>query len=177
MDSLKSRGWMRARPLPFGLTAWTCVCVLAVSLAGCAEPPAVKTFIESLDLGPSSTKAAKEEDYKTQVARRIEDINASDITPGRPQAMLRSVVVVTFIVNRNGEVLRSSIYRTNGDDAAEHVAIATLRRAAPFPPPPKAMLNRAGQVELMEGWLFNTDGRFQLQTLAQPQQDGGNDLQ
>ena len=148
------------------------VCLALLGLSGCTEPPAARAFIESLDLGPTGAATKKEEDYKTQVARRIEDVNAAVITPGRPQAMLRSVVVVTFVVNKNGEVLRPAIYRTNGDDVAERVAITTLKRSAPLPPPPKGLLNRSGQVELMEGWLFNSDGRFQLQTLAEPQQDG-----
>ncbi len=83
--------------------------------------------------------------------------------------MLRSLVVLAFTVNRNGELVRSSVYRTNGDDEAEATALASLRRAAPLPPPPAKLLNRTGQVEIMEDWLFNDDGRFQLRELADPQ--------
>jgi periplasmic protein TonB len=157
--------------LPFALATAACVCLL--TLSGCAEPPAAKAFIEALNLGPSAAEARKEADYKTQVAQRIEDVNASVITPGHPQAMLRSVVVLTFLVGKGGEVLKASVFRTNGDDVAERVAMTTLKRSAPLPAPPKALLNRAGQVELMEAWLFNNDGRFQLQTLAASQKDEG----
>jgi protein TonB len=163
----------RFRRLSSSMLAVTCVCLLALS--GCAEPPAVKSFIAALDLGPDSSPENKQVDYKTQVAQRIEEVNAAVITPGRPQAMLRSVVVLTFVVGKRGEVLRASIYRTNGDDVAERVAMTTLKRSAPFPPPPKALLNRAGQVQLMEAWLFNNDGRFQLQTLAAAQKDEGSE--
>lgn len=83
--------------------------------------------------------------------------------------MLRSLVVVAFTVNRSGEVVRSSIYRTNGDDEAEATALATLHRASPLPAPPAKLLNRLGQVEIMEDWLFNDDGMFQLRELAAPQ--------
>lgn len=148
-----------------------CVCLLALS--GCAEPPAAKTFLEALNLGSSTDEERKDVDYKKQVAQRIEEVNAAVITPGHPQAMLRSVVVLSFLVGKKGEVLKASVYRTNGDDVAERVAMTTLKRSAPFPPPPKALLNRAGQVELMEAWLFNNDGRFQLQTLAAAQKDEG----
>lgn len=143
-------------------------------LGGCADAPAAKSFIQSLYLRPDKAKEVRKDDYKTQVAQRIETVNAEVITPGRPQAMLRSVVIVSFVVDRNGKILRSSVFRTNGDDVAEKVAITTLRRSAPLPPPPSTVLNAVGQVELMEGWLFNTDGRFQLQTLAAPQQDGND---
>ena len=54
---------------------------------------------------------------------------------GTPQAMLRSFVLVSFIVDRNGRVVQSSVYRTNGDDEAEATALASLRRAAPLPAP------------------------------------------
>ncbi|WP_175102615.1 energy transducer TonB family protein [Pararobbsia alpina] len=151
------------------MAAAACVCLLALS--GCAEPPAAKAFFKALDLGPSATEERKQIDYKTQVAQRIEEVNAAAITPGHPQAMLRSVVVLTFLIGKSGQILKASVYRTNGDDLAERVAMTSLKRSAPFPPPPKALLNRAGQVELMEAWLFNNDGRFQLQTLASAQKD------
>jgi protein TonB len=153
------------------VVAFTAAAAGVSLLSGCAEAPAAKSFIQSLYLGPEKAKQVRKEDYKTEVAQRIETINAEVITPGRPQAMLRSVVVLSFVVDREGKILRSSVFRTNGDDVAEKVAITTLRRSAPLPPPPSSVLNPAGQVELMEGWLFNTDGRFQLQSLAAPQQD------
>lgn len=83
--------------------------------------------------------------------------------------MLRSLVVVAFTVDRNGKVVRSSVYRTNGDDEAESTALATLRRASPLPAPPAKLLNGLGQLELMEDWLFNDDGKFELRELASPQ--------
>jgi periplasmic protein TonB len=152
--------------------AIACAAAGASLISGCSEAPAAKSFIQSLYLGPDKAKQVRTDDYKTQVAQRIETVNADVITPGRPQAMLRSVVIVSFVVDRQGKILRSSVFRTNGDDVAEKVAITTLKRSAPLPVPPASVLNGAGQVELMEGWLFNTDGRFQLQSLAAPQQDG-----
>jgi protein TonB len=83
--------------------------------------------------------------------------------------MLRSLVVVAFTVDRYGALVSSSVYRTNGDDEAEATALATLRRAAPLPPPPPKLLNGHGEMEMMEDWLFNDDGKFQLRSLASPQ--------
>jgi protein TonB len=39
-----------------------------------------------------------------------------------------------------------------------------------LPPPPERLLGGASRVELMEGWLFNNDGRFQLQSIAERQE-------
>ncbi len=83
--------------------------------------------------------------------------------------MLRSLVVVSFTVDRDGRVLQSSVYRTNGDDEAESTALASLRRASPLPQPPDKLLNGHGQLELFEDWLFNDNGKFQLREFASPQ--------
>jgi periplasmic protein TonB len=107
--------------------------------------------------------------YRIAVAQRILDRNPSYILRGTPQAMLRSLVVVSFVVDRNGQIVTSSVYRTNGDDEAESTALSTLRRSAPLPLPPSKLLNGRGQVELFEDWLFNDNGKFQLRTFASPQ--------
>ena len=173
MDTSRRAATRSSTAIAFVAVAVT-IATAASLLGGCSDAPKAKAFIQSLYLGPDKAKEVRTDDYKTLVAQRIETVNAEAITPGRPQAMLRSVVIVSFVVDRNGRILRSSVFRTNGDDVAEKVAITTLRRSAPLPVPPTTVLNAVGQVELMEGWLFNTDGRFQLQTLAAPQQDGGD---
>jgi periplasmic protein TonB len=107
--------------------------------------------------------------YKVRVAQHIFERNPSLVLKGTPQAMLRSLVVVAFTVDRNGRVIRSSVYRTNGDDEAEATALASLRRASPLPTPPARLLDGNGQLELFEDWLFNDNGRFQLRTVHSPQ--------
>jgi len=76
---------------------------------------------------------------------------------------------VSFTVDRNGQLVASGIYRTNGDDEAEGTALASLRRASPLPQPPAKLLDGRGHLELMEDWLFNDNGKFQLRELAAPQ--------
>lgn len=58
--------------------------------------------------------------------------------------------------------------RSNRDGATEFIALASLRKTAPFPKPAPHLLRR-GQLELVETWLFNSDGRFQLHTIAELQ--------
>lgn len=136
-------------------------------LAGCTitlpqHEPAVSTPVAAIN-------SATLDQYRVAVAKRITERNPSYVLRGTPQAMLRSLVVVSFTVDRNGHIVQSAVYRTNGDDETESTALATLRRAAPLPLPPGKLLNGRGQLELFEDWLFNDDGKFQLRELASPQ--------
>ncbi|WP_144145131.1 energy transducer TonB [Paraburkholderia sp. BCC1884] len=140
--------------------------VLAVAVAGCTFTPPTRP---ALSVPPAAVNSATLDQYRDAVARRIIERNPSYVLHGTPQAMLRSLVVVSFTVDRNGRVLQSAVYRTNGDDEAESTALATLRRASPLPLPPGKLLDGRGQLELFEDWLFNDDGKFQLRELATPQ--------
>lgn len=147
-------------------TALATAAVLALAVTGCTltlpQRPVVETPVAAIN-------SATLDQYRSAVAQRIVERNPSYVLRGTPQAMLRSLVVVSFTVDSNGQVVQSAVYRTNGDDEAESTALATLRRAAPLPQPPGKLLNSRGQIELFEDWLFNDDGKFQLRTFASPQ--------
>lgn len=108
--------------------------------------------------------------YKRDLALRISQANAGKVYSGRPQALLRSVVVLRYAVDERGHLLRSEIMRSNRDRETESTALAALKNAAPFPRPASHLL-RNGRLDLSETWLFNNDGRFQLRTIAEPQMD------
>jgi protein TonB len=118
---------------------------------------------------PAAINSLTLDQYRSVVAQRIIERNPSYVLRGTPQAMLRSLVVVSFVVDRNGQIVASSVFRTNGDDEAESTALTSLRRSAPLPLPPPKLLNAKGQVEMFEDWLFNDNGKFQLRTFASPQ--------
>jgi periplasmic protein TonB len=139
---------------------------LSGALAGCTI---TLPSHETVNTPVAAVNSATLDQYRDAVARRITERNPSYVLHGTPQAMLRSLVVVSFTVDRNGHVLSSSVYRTNGDDEAESTALATLRRASPLPQPPGKLLNARGELELFEDWLFNDNGKFQLRELASPQ--------
>jgi periplasmic protein TonB len=141
--------------------------VLGVSaLAACTITPPPKP-VEPTPAAALSGSTL--EQYKVRVAQRIFERNPSLILKGTPQAMLRSVVVVAFTVDRSGRVIDSSVFRTNGDDEAEATALASLRRASPLPAPPTRLLDGRGHLDLFEDWLFNDNGQFQLRTTHSPQ--------
>ncbi|WP_414444167.1 energy transducer TonB [Burkholderia sp. 22PA0106] len=138
----------------------------ALVVAGCTVTLPQRALILSPTPGASDNTQAS---YRDEVARQILDANASRVLHGTPQAMLRSLVVVAFTVDRDGRLVRASVYRSNGDDGAEAIALQSLRRAAPLPRPPAGLLDGRGQIEMMESWLFNDNGQFQLRTRATQQ--------
>lgn len=127
--------------------------------------------VEKVETYPDATSTENTvEGYKRDLAQRITEVNSIKVYTVRPQALLRSVVVVRYSVDGGGRLLRSEIMRSNRDRETEATALASLRNAAPFPKPASHLL-RQGKVEFSETWLFNNDGRFQLRTLALPQMD------
>ncbi|MCX4158933.1 MULTISPECIES: energy transducer TonB family protein [Paraburkholderia] len=148
-------------------SALTTASLLALAaLAGCTITPPDRPLVIT---PPAAVNSATLDQYRSAVAQRIVERSPSYVLRGTPQAMLRSLVVVSFTVDRDGRVLQSSVYRTNGDDEAESTALASLRRASPLPQPPGKLLNGHGQLELFEDWLFNDNGKFQLREFASPQ--------
>ncbi len=138
-----------------------------LALAGCSGPG--KLVEPEVGTTPDGTSTADSlGEYKLALAQRIAQVNSTKVFIGRPQALLRSVVVVKYVVDANGSLVRSEIMRSNRDRTTESTALTTLRKTAPFPKPASSLL-RNGRVELMETWLFNNDGRFQLRTIAEPQ--------
>lgn len=142
--------------------------IAALILAGCGGRTLLDKPAETTQDGTSTADTVGA--YREALANRIVQVNSTKVYVGRPQALLRSVVVVKYVVDANGGLVRSEILRSNRDRATETTALASLRSTAPFPKPAAALL-RKGQLELMETWLFNNDGRFQLRTIAEAQMD------
>ncbi len=136
--------------------------------SGCTFTPPTRPAAGTLP-PPSAVNSVTLDQYRAAIAQRIVERSPSYVERQRPQAMLRSLVVVAFTVDRDGKLVHSAVYRTNGDDEAEATALASLRRASPLPAPPAKLLDRHGRVEIMEDWLFNDDGKFQLREFAAPQ--------
>ncbi|WP_295760764.1 hypothetical protein [Undibacterium sp.] len=115
-----------------------------------------------------SSNATTLNGYKRELAQHLCGRNASKVYAERPQALLRSVIVLKYSMNADGKLLRSEVLRSNHDTVTESIALASISNAAPFPKP-SALLVKNGKLEITETWLFNDDGRFQLRTIAQPQ--------
>ncbi|MDB5798845.1 MAG: hypothetical protein JWP36_2747 [Paucimonas sp.] len=157
--------------------------VLALMLAACGSPlptaplsapDAVADTSINARLGSPSlardlhSSAITLDAYKVDLAQRIAQINAAKVYSGRPQALLRSVIVLRYTLDSHGNLVRSEILRSNRDATTEATALASLKTAAPFPKPARHLL-RNGRIDVSESWLFNSDGRFQLRSIAQAQ--------
>jgi protein TonB len=152
--------------LVFPLVALLAACS-HVSLDGLAS----RGGFDAVETTADGTSTARTLDaYKADLAQRISQVNSIHVYTDRPQALLRSVIVVGFAVDRNGNLVKSQILRTNHDRGNEQTALAALKSSAPFPKPAPHLL-RNGRVEVSESWLFNEDGRFQLRSLALAQLD------
>ena len=102
------------------------------------------------------------------VAEQILTANPDTIINGRLPPMLPAIVVVNISIDRDGAIHKVVVQRSR-DDTASEVALASVRRGAPYPRP-LALIARGGRtLEFSETFLFNRDYRFQLRTLAGPQ--------
>ncbi|MFA9273967.1 MAG: energy transducer TonB [Candidatus Aquirickettsiella gammari] len=106
--------------------------------------------------------------YQLELATHLSRVNTAKIYAGNPQALLRSVIVLKFTLNAQGNLLSKAIVRSNKDRETEASALSSLVNAQPFPMPPAHLLKQA-KLDMLETWLFNSDGRFQLRTIALPQ--------
>jgi len=161
------RDIMKARILVILVTALLAACASRVPEPAAPGAPAALPGAP-LPLSPPYSNAAGLDEYKREVALYISHRNPERIYEGRPQALLRSVVVLRFVVDAHGHLLHSEVLRSNHDRQTVTAALASLRESAPLPPPPRHLLHR-GRVEVAETWLFDDDGRFQLRSIAQAQ--------
>jgi len=158
------------------LKSWSRVAAASLLLTACAQPAPVvnapaapaSPAAQPAAARATASRANNVAGYKTEVANRVYQANSESIFTGQPPPLLRSIVVVNVVVDENGKLVSSKVFRDNGDTEATAMALASLKRASPLPRPTGAVLRR-GQVEYLESWLFRRDGKFQVRTLAELQ--------
>jgi periplasmic protein TonB len=148
--------------------------------AGCTmtyPPPATVATARPVGPGgpaqpqvPAESVAFTIDGYKRDVAQHIYRRCPELLFDGPPPPTLRSVVVLALNIDDTGKPNAVGLLRSNGFTELERVAISSVRRASPLPPPPR-LIARSGHVEFVETWLFRSDGKFQIRSLADVQQD------
>jgi len=108
------------------------------------------------------------EAWKRAAAERIHGVNQEKLFEGRPHHLLQAVIVVEATVDRSGHVVRSRIMRSPKIKTLDDMALASLKAASPLPAPPPSLLVR-GNLLYSETFLVNNESRFQVRTLALPQ--------
>ncbi|OIJ43996.1 hypothetical protein LO55_791 [Massilia timonae] len=97
--------------------------------------------------------------------------NPERVFKGELPPMLPAVVVLNITVDRAGQLLEVQVQRSR-DQGASEVALASLRRSGPLPPPDGLGPAHADLMTFSETFLFGERYRFQLRTLAGPQRTG-----
>jgi len=147
--------------------------------SGALPAPVVTPPVETIDVRPATPSTAPKvrlaaldpalEDWKRTAAEKVYAVNRAQLFDGRPEHLLRAVIVVEVTVDREGRVTRSRILRSPGIASLDSVALVSLKAASPLPAPPSKLVAR-GPLVFSETWLFRKDGRFQLRSLALPQE-------
>jgi protein TonB len=141
---------------------------LIAGLSGCASvrtaTEAVTSSVERIfrPAAPAAPAPAGLDDYKTRVARHVADHNPERTWAGTLPALLPAIVVLEITVDRDGQLEDVTVQRSRNPDASE-IALASVRRSAPLPPPP------AGRLTFSETFLFADSERYKLRSLAGPQ--------
>ncbi len=102
--------------------------------------------------------------YKKDFAERIARSSDALFADPLPE-VFKSIVVLDVTIGRDGRLEHVRVYRSNGYKALESAALDSVRQAAPFAVPVRAVQRRDGSVNFLETFLFRNDGRFQIMSL------------
>ncbi len=109
--------------------------------------------------------AATAHDYRRDAASHLYGHNAERIFQGKLPPNLYAIGVLQVDVDSRGNVNRLNWMRapTHAHEVVAEIE-RTVRQAAPFPAPA-----RMGRVTYTDVWLWDSSGRFQLDTLTEGQ--------
>jgi protein TonB len=146
------------------------------ALAACGtstQPPAPQAAVVTIPLTPIPAPPPTRtlDAYKADVARHVMQRNPERVFEGELPPMLPAVVVLNITVDRAGQLADVQVQRSR-DQGASEVALASLRRSGPLPPPDGLGPAHADLMTFSETFLFGERYRFQLRTLAGPQRAG-----
>jgi hypothetical protein len=132
-------------------------------------PRLAATAALALVLIAGHARAQSADQLKADFARSVYKNSAAQIHTEAPQPLLRAVVVLRVKLNEQNQ-WQAEVFRENRDQP--EMTQAALDSVARLPAPtglsPKAIESLRNE-GLVEAWLFQTDGRFALKTLAKPQ--------
>ena len=102
--------------------------------------------------------------YKKEFAQHV--AHASSVVFHDPlPPMFKSIVVLDVTIDHTGRLTQVAVHRSNSYKDLEKVALNSVRQAAPFAAPSRAIQRRDGSVNFLETFLFRNDGRFQIRSL------------
>ena len=110
--------------------------------------------------------------YKTEVAQHVVRRNTGHTFAGELPPMLPAIVVLNITVDKNGRMTKVTVQRSRDPDASR-VAVASMERSGTLPKLPASLLaSSENSLTFSETFLFDKEYRFQLRSLARPQECG-----
>ena len=113
---------------------------------------------------PPPSAADTTQDYKKDFARHVYQAYPMRIYRGKLPPLLYSVMLTETQIAADGTVVDVSIRRPPAIAAVAPWVVQMIKRAGPFPAPAKM-----GESTIMEIWLVDKSGNFQLDTLTEGQ--------
>ena len=166
------------KTLPRSIVCRFLVSIVLAALAACgtstlpsATPPVARSVVIPLTPIPAPAPTRTLDSYKADVARHVMQRNPERVFEGELPPMLPAVVVLNITVDRGGQLRDVQVQRSR-DQGASEVALASLRRSGPLPPPDGLGPQHADLMTFSETFLFGERYRYQIRTLAGPQRAG-----
>jgi protein TonB len=174
MENIRASSWLSIGMAALIGVVAGCESTSPASQTGATAAPAAAAAAPSQSTWPSTGPRIAARDpvldrWKRAAAERIHEKNRDLLFEGRPHHLLQAVIVVEVAVDKSGNVTRSRIVRSPGIASLNNMALRTLKTASPLPAPPASLVAK-GPLMYWETWLVNNDSRFQLRTLAMPQE-------
>jgi TonB family protein len=154
------------------LAAWVPVAAAQDKQAPSAEAAAATPQLvpsplaaASPSITPFRSQARTLDDYKKDAASRIVALSKNELATSLPP-ILKSVVVLDITVDADGNVTRAALWRSNGYEDLERIALASVKRAGKLPAPSPEVLKGQESVRFLEAWLFRHDGRYHVRSVV-----------
>jgi periplasmic protein TonB len=141
-----------------------------------SQAPNTQVAAAQPSAAPAASRALTLDEYKKHAATHIVASSANLFATSLPP-ILKSVVVLDITVDAEGNVTRLSLWRSNGYEDVEAVAMDSVRRAGKLPAPSPQVLAGQTSVRFLETWLFRPDNRFQVRSaVPQPPSETASDV-
>ena len=118
----------------------------------------------SPSITPFRSQALNIDDYKKHAAGHIIAISKHELAESLPP-ILKSVVVLDITVDREGNITRVAMWRSNGYEDLEKIAMDSVKRAGKLPAPSPEVLKGQESVRFLETWLFAHNGRYHVRSV------------
>jgi len=137
--------------------------------AAAAAPALAPSSLASASpsITPFRSQALNIDDYKKHAAGHIVATSKHELAESLPP-ILKSVVVLDITVDKDGNLSRVALWRSNGYEDLERIAIDSVKRAGKLPAPSPEVLKGQESVRFLETWLFAHNGRYHVRSVIPP---------